>query len=202
MKRQLRRRRPAEEARTAILDAAERQLIERGPDRIRLQEIGADVGISHSAVLHHFGNRAALVAAVVERSLGALRDELVGVLTGKLDNQIAASIFQRVFDVLANRDNARTLAWLYLTREGKRTDVIGHGKQVRQIAALVHERRLAVCRAAKRQPLPSSEDTMFTVALASFALFGHAIAGEATGIDSSKFLPWMTHFIVDHLEHR
>ena len=54
-------RRTAEDARAAILDAAERRLGATGPGGIRLQEVAADVGVSHSTVLHHFGSREGLV---------------------------------------------------------------------------------------------------------------------------------------------
>jgi len=37
-----------------------------------LQEIAADVGVSHSTILHHFGSREALVEAVVTRALDGL----------------------------------------------------------------------------------------------------------------------------------
>ena len=72
-----RRRRTAEEARTAILDAAERRLVASGPASIRLQEVAADVGVSHPTVLHHFGSREALVEAVVVRALDSLHARLL-----------------------------------------------------------------------------------------------------------------------------
>ena len=54
------KRRTADEARAAILDAAERILIETGPGAIRLQHVAELVGVSHPTVLHHFGTRDAL----------------------------------------------------------------------------------------------------------------------------------------------
>src|SRR5262245_6032327 len=75
-----RRRRTAEQAREEILDAAEKRLRDRGPDAIRLQEIAADVGISHPAVLHHFGSREGLVGAVTERAMNKLEHELLAVM--------------------------------------------------------------------------------------------------------------------------
>jgi AcrR family transcriptional regulator len=40
---------------------------------LRLQDIAADVGISHPAVLHHFGSREALVHAVIQRAILSLQ---------------------------------------------------------------------------------------------------------------------------------
>src|SRR5690349_20819785 len=70
-------RRTAVDARNAILDAAERRLVEAGPNGIRLQELAADVGVSHPTVLHHFGNREALIDAVVARTLQTLQAGLL-----------------------------------------------------------------------------------------------------------------------------
>src|ERR1700734_2003894 len=72
-----RKRRTAEEARAAILDAAERLLVAGGPAGLRLQEIAADVGVSHPTVLHHFGSREGLMEAVVARALDSLHADLL-----------------------------------------------------------------------------------------------------------------------------
>src|SRR5580700_10941169 len=72
-----RKRRTGEEARTAILDAAERLLVVAGPAGIRLQEVARDVGVSHPTVLHHFGSREGLIEAVVVRALDSLHAVLV-----------------------------------------------------------------------------------------------------------------------------
>src|SRR5271165_6132693 len=72
-----RRRRTGEDARTAILDAAEQRLVASGPAGIRLQEVAADVGLSHPTVLHHFGSREGLVEAVVARALDSLHAGLL-----------------------------------------------------------------------------------------------------------------------------
>ena len=60
-------RRSAEEARAVILDAAETHLRARGPDGLRLKDLADEIGISHPAILHHFGSRTALVQAVMQR---------------------------------------------------------------------------------------------------------------------------------------
>ena len=72
-----RRRRTADVARQEILEAAERRLAQSGPQGLRLQDVAADVGISHPAVLHHFGSREALVHAVIERAIVKLQEDLV-----------------------------------------------------------------------------------------------------------------------------
>ena len=71
-----RRRRSREEARRLILDAAERLLTEGGPEAVRLQEVGRAVGISHPAVLHHFGSREGLLLELESRAMERLQELL------------------------------------------------------------------------------------------------------------------------------
>src|SRR5215469_991121 len=63
--------------RSAILDAAEKRLINGGPDAIRLEKIAADVRVSHPAILHHFGSREGLVEAMVLNGLAKLQAQLL-----------------------------------------------------------------------------------------------------------------------------
>lgn len=60
-------RRSAEEAKTLILNAAEQRLKEHGPEGLRLQDVARDAGVSHSLILHHFGNRAGFEQELANR---------------------------------------------------------------------------------------------------------------------------------------
>ena len=70
-------------------------------------------------------------------------------------------------------------------------------------------RRIAdVAHALRKQRHPGKdipyEDTLYTVALAGMALFGHAITSASlqadAGVDSKKFLRWLTKLLLDHLD--
>ena len=61
-----RTRRPAREARQRILEAAEQKLIEGGPDAVRVQTLGRELGITDAAIHHHFGNRDGLLEALLQ----------------------------------------------------------------------------------------------------------------------------------------
>ena len=52
---QRRVRRSPEEARRAILEAAEKHLVEGGPEAVRVQVVARDLGLSDAAIYHHFG---------------------------------------------------------------------------------------------------------------------------------------------------
>ncbi len=62
--------------RSALLDAAERTVRERGVQELSLREIARDVGVSHGAPRRHFPDRQALLDALAETGFGRLRAEL------------------------------------------------------------------------------------------------------------------------------
>src|SRR5580692_6334801 len=79
------------DARERILEVAGRMLRDVGPDGLRLQEIAREVGVSHPAILHHFGSRAGLVHAVVERAVAGIEGDIVASLSmGDAGNDPAA----------------------------------------------------------------------------------------------------------------
>src|SRR5256885_1887280 len=80
---------------------------------LRLQDVADDVGISHPAVLHHFGSREALVQAVVSRAIDKLQTDLFRGIASAPDD--GAGLFDRVFETLATRGQARLIGWLLLS---------------------------------------------------------------------------------------
>lgn len=197
-----RKRRTAEQARNEILDAAEKRLQEVGPAGIRLQDIAADVGISHPAVLHHFGSREALIEAVITRAMAQLQEELIAAVVGMqpVGEQAAIDMLERVFRVLTQRGYGRIMAWMLLA---------GHPavkqEQLGAVARVVHARRLEEHRA--RGSKPPLEDTLFLMLMAALAMFGDAIAGpvmrQSAGVperNARRFRRWFAKLLLDHLD--
>src|SRR5437870_13899038 len=73
-------RRTPEEARRLILETAQSLIASTGPEGLRLQDIAAAAGISHSLILHHFGSREGLVRALTQQAAAELRDKLVAAM--------------------------------------------------------------------------------------------------------------------------
>ncbi|WP_156760770.1 TetR/AcrR family transcriptional regulator [Microbacterium karelineae] len=65
------RRRRFEHRRGEVLQAATDHVIEHGLADLSLRRLGEHVGVSHAALLHHFGSKERLVAEVVESIVGA-----------------------------------------------------------------------------------------------------------------------------------
>src|SRR4029453_5954828 len=134
-------RRPAEEARRAILEAAGKRLREGGPEAVRLQDVASDLGISHPAILHHFGSREGMMQALATHVVASLEAELLAGLRDAPSEATVLDLVTRVFDTLGNAGHARLLAWRGLAgaapeaMSGERPTLLG------ALAELVHQRR-------------------------------------------------------------
>jgi AcrR family transcriptional regulator len=186
----------AGEAREAILAAAAARLREVGPDGLRLQEIAKDVGLSHPTVLHHVGNRDALVSAVVLRAQAALQRDLLACfadLQGEPE-RLAELALARVDEALRTSGHARVLAWLALS-DFEPQDT-------------THLRQLADVIKGAQSFEGTHDDARFTVLLASATMFGVAILGrplaEQLGFTDpdavlDRFRVWFARMIAAHL---
>ncbi len=196
-------RRTAEEARERILDVAESQLRARGPDGLRLKELAREVGISHPAILHHFGSRTGLVRAVVARITHRVQQQIVSALDHDIQPASGATLLDRVFRVMAEPGLARMLAWLSLSPEVSLDNPMA--THVRDIAEAMHRIR---CQ-RKPEGEPAFEDTLFTVLLAAMAPIGNAIAGDALRASAGlagdpdadrRFIVWLANLVHQHLD--
>ncbi|HEX3772325.1 MAG TPA: TetR/AcrR family transcriptional regulator [Polyangiaceae bacterium] len=201
-----RRRRTADVARQEILEAAERRLAQSGPQGLRLQDVAADVGISHPAVLHHFGSREALVHAVIERAIVKLQEDLVRSLaeTPQGDKPDTAALFERVYETLSDRGYGRLMAWLLLHGYDPFNETARQNwARIGEIAHGVRTKRF------KGKRKPTYEDTMFGIVVSALSLFALSIAGEATlrvagfGEDpdcQKRFRQWLSALMAKHMD--
>ena len=201
-----RRRRTADTARREILEAAERRLAQSGPLGLRLQDVAADVGISHPAILHHFGSREGLVHAVIQQAIVGLQEDLVRSLseTQQGDRPDTAALFERVFETLFDRGYGRLMAWLLLSGYDPFNETARANWA--RIGEVTHALRL---KRVKGKRKPTYEDTLFALVLSALALFGQAIAGQATlrvaglGDDpriERRFRKWLAALLSKHME--
>jgi AcrR family transcriptional regulator len=164
-----RRRLSAKDARKRILEAAERELMRVGPEGLRLTDLARELRISHPAILHHFGSREGLVAAVVQQTMSKLSEDLMAGLRDAPDQD---RLMDMVAEVCTGRGFARLSAWLMLSgRAGAlpaKPDF-----PIRRMAEAVHALR------QRHTPDASYEDTLFVLQLVAIALLGDAIFGAA-----------------------
>jgi AcrR family transcriptional regulator len=167
-------RRNASDTRTAILEAAERRLVGGGPEAIRLQEIAADVGLSHPAILHHFGSREGLVEAMVSQGITRLQAQfLEGWPSDKLPD--IEGVLERFYEVASRRGVARLLAWLILSGQGNSAMKPG---AMQSAAERMHEGRVRKAEKEGRS-LPELEDTQFAASFLAILVLGDALYGPS-----------------------
>lgn len=118
-----RRRRTAQEAREAILEAAESILLERGPVELKIQQIAEAAGISVSTTHHHFGGIAEIQAGLAKRMIAKLVDELSEILVENqsYNGSAARKALARAYDIVGSPRHARLIAWLFLTSDAAKT---------------------------------------------------------------------------------
>ena len=200
-----RRRRSAAETREAILEAAERRLVDGGPEAIRLQEIAADAGISHPAILHHFGSREGLVEAMVLRGIGRLQTQFLEGWPSAKEPDVEG-VLERFYDVASRRGIARMLAWLILSGQSNGTMTPGVFKPA---AERMHAGRVRRAQSEERRP-PELEETLFAathlfILVLGDSLFGPSVRraiGLGSGADSTRrYRRWLSK-VIERMETR
>ncbi len=185
-----------------ILDAAARRMAAVGPAGLRLQDVAADAGISHPTILHHFGSREGLVAAVVHRSVDALHASLLEEIgKGRHGEEPIAEMLDAAARVLGPMGHARVVAWLSLS--GEMVDTRG-AESVERVAKASHELR----RARRGEDTPAYEDTYFVIRLAALALFAEPVIGPMLSTkddkgrerEAKRFRGWLAGVLQHHLE--
>ena len=116
-----RRRRSPDAARENILVAAEAMLTATGPQSLKLAQVAQAAGVSNASVLHHFQSIDGVQAALMERMVRKLVDEILALTAPPSDTaRGAADGVTALFDAFEARGAARLAAWLELTGEGRR----------------------------------------------------------------------------------
>ena len=196
-------RRTTEAARRAILEAAERRLIEDGPDGVRVQHIAADLGMTGAALHYHFGSREALIDSVRRYSAKRLLTDIDAILEAwdvdRLDVRRLGALFRKTY---AERGAARLIFWLALSGRKPRGSGL-MGGLIEAVHRARERRALAYGRAA-----PSISDTRFVVALLSsvhavMPVAGDALllsaAADAGKVGTERFLDWVVDLLDAHL---
>ncbi len=188
------RRRDVTETRGAILDAAERRLIGGGPEAIRLEKIAADAGVSHPAILHHFGTREGLVEAMVLNGMQKLQAQVLEGWPSAKEPDIEGT-FDRFYEIASRRGVARMLAGLILM--GRDLGAMRSGV-FRPAAERLHAGRV---RRAQRHGtrMPELEDSLFAAAFLVILVLGDSLFGacvrRAIGLRSKgsdqRFRRWL-----------
>ncbi len=167
-------RRSAEQARRLILEAAEKRLIEGGPEAVRVQLVARDVGMTDAAVHHHFGSRDGLLEALLRHAGRQVRERIQAAARSWTPETVdVAALSDLIAETYAQRGYARLALWLsFAGRRGKGSGMLA------DLADALHAIRCARARAAGRVP-PRREDTLHWVALFHLVQVADPLVGDA-----------------------
>ncbi|NBD07392.1 TetR/AcrR family transcriptional regulator [Corallococcus silvisoli] len=171
-----RRRRTPEEAREAILQAAEPLLVEQGPDRVGLQAVAKAAGVSHALVTHYFGTYEALVREVLVRRNELLAESFRQHLLAARTPPGAGELLERFFSVLQQEKHGRLMAWALLTGRAEHMPLArAQGLRLLADALELQAGRVAVAQGA---PPPSRDMVDMTLLVALCASQWFVLARE------------------------
>ncbi len=118
-------RRTSEGAQDNILAAAEKILVESGPQNLKLVEVARRAGVVNATVLHHFGSIDGVQAALMTRMIADLVSRILAVTDQVTDPAaFATQSTEALFDAFEAKPVARLAAWLELTGESRRLTTV------------------------------------------------------------------------------
>ena len=192
-------RRTVEVSRQAILETAERYLIQEGPQGVKVQKVARDLGLTDAAIHHHFGNREGLLEALLRFSGRRFMDELVQATEGcdplSFDLATATRLLSDLYD---QRGAARLAMWLVLSGWSPPGDGM-----LRPLSDRFHASR-TVRAEQLGLPVANLEDSQKLIALLSAVVFTQALFGDAlmrsvglSAVSPKDYLSWVT-TLLDH----
>lgn len=116
--------RDPDKTRSSILDAAERLFAAHGFNGVAMSEVAAAAGVTQSLIHHHFGSKAGLWAAVIERFDAAAAPSPPPNLDRQARREDLENLITSFFNLLKERPNlARLDAWGKLENPAAMTEL-------------------------------------------------------------------------------
>lgn len=186
-----------EAARTAILDAAEKIVVEVGPAGLRISAVAKAAAMAHPNIIHHFGSREGLIDAlaerVSERATARITTAIGAALNAPESQRVAA--MTHILDSAYEGDQGKIAVWMYLSGAQ-----ISLKSNMQKIVEASHQLRKSIDGEVKRG------NTNRIVMLATLALIGEVVSGdgikEALGFggDNPKrahFRQWLAEILLN-----
>ncbi|MET0497589.1 MAG: TetR/AcrR family transcriptional regulator [Steroidobacteraceae bacterium] len=102
------------------LASARRLLLKSGPDAITLQAVAADLGMSHTNLLHHFGSAGGLHSSLMREMVRELTDAIESAVTRFRSGEGSVRDFvDIVFDAFDAGGAGQLAAWIMLSGEAE-----------------------------------------------------------------------------------
>lgn len=162
------RRRKPDAVRKEALAIGRRLLIEGGPAAITLKAIGAEMGMSHANLIHHFGSAEAFQTQLKNMMVEELTRTVTALVRHDQDGSSTAEIVDTVFSAYGPGGLGRLVAWSATT--GPAGEAPGLDEALRELVAVL-------------EPLVGGPDTAAharaRVLLVSILALGDSLIGQS-----------------------
>lgn len=190
-----RRRLSAEAAKRRILEAAEKRLIEGGPDAVRVQSLARDLGLTDAAIHHHFGDREGLLEALLHFGGRRLREGVGAAIAASPTKELdVRALIDGLLTVLEGSGYSWLALWLWASGWRDR----GSGL-FDDVADAIDRRRRPRTRGASPAP-PPREESRFLAAWLALTLMAEPLFGRparrsvslaADAATTERFRAWL-----------
>lgn len=117
------RRRRTEEVRSDALAVGRKLLIADGPGAITLKAVGAELGMSHANLIHHFGSAQAFQSDLMNAMVADVTERVAALIERHGRDEIdLGAIVDAVFSAHRDGGIAKLIAWLYLSGKATHTE--------------------------------------------------------------------------------
>ncbi len=186
-----------EQARTAILDAAEKVITEVGPAGLRISNVAKEAGMAHPNVIHHFGSREGLITALSTRCGERATQRITAAIqqAAEASDEQKRDALTEVLDKVFPGEEGRLIAWLHMSGVESSMD-----ENMAQILAVAQNLRQTVAENS------DAANTNRLVGLITLALLGEVVYGpgltEMLGFEDnhdgghSDFRKWLASLVL------
>lgn len=127
----IRKRLSSADSRAAALDAAQKILVEQGPQAVTLKLVAAAIGRTHANLLHHFGSAASLQKALAVHVADKICANIRATMdASRMSGSTAREVVEMVFDAYEHEGGAHMIGWMWQQ---------GEVESLGQITGAIHE---------------------------------------------------------------
>lgn len=182
-------------AKEAILDAAEKLMVETGPAGLRISAVAKEAGMAHPNIIHHFGSREGLLEAICERIATRSTQRIASAISQAVEAkpEARADAMSHVFDMAYPGQEGRAAVWLHMSGNESSLE-----PNMQHIVELSHMFRKTIDTNA------TMDNTKRFVMLITLALIGEVVSGErlkqALGFDDEEqtsFRRWLAELLIN-----